>query len=185
MAPEKSIGIGRYYQIELEELGQKIVKVLERHEDGEWLVEDKSPTGERIKTTFAISSDEFIAPVLPHISKEAKEAIAKGIQRGDSVADLELLGFSQRLANLLEVSRYRITTVEQLMKRKQHEFSDLFLFGPLAMVQLFESLARYGDLEELQKGQEEKITVLREEHKDYSPSYDPALIRSRKNKGKN
>jgi hypothetical protein len=77
----------------------------------------------------------------------AREAIRRGIRRGDAVAQLEYLGFSPRYMNLLENSRMNIISLAQLMARSRGELLEIPGFGESALHQLMDCLSRYHQLE--------------------------------------
>jgi len=97
------------------------------------------------RTMIAIRKTPPAAEV--RIPPEARAAIARGIRRGDAVANLEYLGLSPRYMNLLENSRFNIITLQQLMAHNRDELLDIPGFGESALQQLFECLARYDELE--------------------------------------
>lgn len=70
---------------------------------------------------------------LPQISKEALVAIKKGVEEKHSVSNLEELGVSQRLINLLESNGIRDLSVLMTHKKKIYYLflilaKDSFLF---------------------------------------------------------
>lgn len=89
------------------------------------------------------------------ICKAAQAAIAKGVKRGDAVAQLEFLGFLPRYMNLLENSSLNIITLEQLLNKNQQELLEIPGFGRSALGQLMECLAQYHELEKVIGRQEE------------------------------
>lgn len=85
---------------------------------------------------------------LPTIPDEANIAIAKGIENGDHIVDLMLLNFSQRNVNILE-QQGNIQNIEELVHMHPEDLLGLTNFGQKALEQLFESLARYHELDEI------------------------------------
>jgi len=88
------------------------------------------------------------------IPSPARQAILRGIRRGDAVAQLEYLGFSPRYMNLLENSQLSIITLAQLIGRSRDELLEIPGFGESALHQLMDCLSRYHELETLIEHQE-------------------------------
>lgn len=81
-------------------------------------------------------------------------AIEEGIDRGDTVADLELIGLDTRIANLLEQSDLEIITVEQLMEANVDDILKIRHFGNVQLNRLFNALLNYKKLKDLMIEQE-------------------------------
>ncbi len=105
------------------------------------------------------------------IPSRAREAILRGIRRGDAVAQLEYLGFSPRYMNLLENSRLNIITLAQLMGRGRDELLEIPGFGESALHQLMDCLARYHELEtviEYQEAHDRRMAEAARTYQDYA-----------------
>lgn len=85
------------------------------------------------------------------IPYEARVAITQGVTRDEPVADLQYLGLAPRNINILENSKYQITTLKQLVSRKREELLDIPTLGANGVSQLLQCLARYHELEEARK----------------------------------
>jgi NAD-dependent DNA ligase len=92
------------------------------------------------------------------LSNEAIEAIHRGIERGDSLAEIEssglpkrlqYLGLPQRTINALEESQFRITTLEQLMNCTVAELDTIANVGERAIRQILNCIEQYDKLEEV------------------------------------
>lgn len=93
---------------------------------------------------FAKSSIEL---KLPRICTKARLAIQRGIERGDSVAELEKLGLNQRIIGLLEDSPFEIIMLHDLLKRHPNELLQLENIGKSSIQSIFDCLACYHELE--------------------------------------
>ena len=82
------------------------------------------------------------------ISEEARRAIARGVKRGDPVAELEYLGLPVRHINLLENSKFQITWLEQLVSLQREELLEIPNFSSNMLSDVLECLARYNKLDE-------------------------------------
>lgn len=82
---------------------------------------------------------------LPQISKEALVAIKKGVEEKHSVSNLEELGVSQRLINLLESNGIRDLSV--LMTHKKENLLSIPNFGKRQLFILFSALSKYDELD--------------------------------------
>lgn len=82
---------------------------------------------------------------LPEISSESLAAIRKGVEENHSVSNLENLGASQRLINLLEHNGIR--NLNQLMLKKKEELLSIPNFGEKQLFVLFNSLSKYHKLD--------------------------------------
>jgi DNA-directed RNA polymerase alpha subunit len=78
---------------------------------------------------------------LPKISTDALESIKNGIEENRSISDLEQLGVSQRLINLLESNG--ISKLEDLMNKKKEELISMPNFGEKQLEILFKALSNY------------------------------------------
>lgn len=81
--------------------------------------------------------------------KNIRLAIIEGVDKGDSIADLEVLGLSQRTINMLEFSQYEIITVKQLMNHKREDLFMIPNMGEKMVTDLFKCLLRYEELDYL------------------------------------
>lgn len=81
---------------------------------------------------------------LPKISLEALAAIRKGVEEKHSISNLEHLGISQRLINLLET--HGIRNLEQLMFHKKETLLSIPNFGNRQLHILFNALSKYDEL---------------------------------------
>lgn len=82
---------------------------------------------------------------LPSISNSALIAIKKGVDEKHSVSNLENLGASQRLINLLEYNG--ISDLEKLMLQKKEDLLSIPNFGEKQLFILFSALSKYSELE--------------------------------------
>jgi DNA-directed RNA polymerase alpha subunit len=78
--------------------------------------------------------------------KKAREALAEGVARDDTVADLELLGLSLRTINLLEESHLAICTIKELVSKTPEELLSIKSFARTALQEVMFCLARYDRL---------------------------------------
>ncbi len=79
----------------------------------------------------------------------AREAIARGIQRGDCVVEMEAIDLPQRTINALEFSEHKIVTLEQLMNCKPFDLMCIPNIGATAINKLIDCLSRYDELEQM------------------------------------
>ena len=77
------------------------------------------------------------------ISQEARVAISHGIQRGDAVAEMEMLGLSLRTINILEESRFQIVRLSELVSLQRNQLLEISNFGEQGMHELVGCLSRY------------------------------------------
>ncbi len=82
---------------------------------------------------------------LPNISNKALIAIKKGVDEKHSISNLENLGASQRLINLLEHNG--ISDLEKLMLQKKEDLLSIPNFGEKQLFILFSALSKYNELE--------------------------------------
>jgi DNA-directed RNA polymerase alpha subunit len=85
-------------------------------------------------------------PSLNKISDAARKAITRGIEDDHPVCNLESLGLSQRLINLLENSK--ILTLEQLMNTKKGTLMGISNLGPKGLKAIFKALSKYDEFTE-------------------------------------
>ena len=78
-------------------------------------------------------------------AQEIKQAIYRGVVRGDSVAQLELIGLSPRTIGVLE--GVGVMTVEELISKKDEELLSYFGIKQCTLIAIKESLSRYPELE--------------------------------------
>jgi hypothetical protein len=83
------------------------------------------------------------------IPEAAKAAIARGIERGDCVVEMEAIGLSQRTVNALEFSEYKIVRLKELMNCKPYHLMTISNIGVTAIKQLMNCLKHYEDLEKI------------------------------------
>ena len=77
------------------------------------------------------------------ISQEARIAISRGIQRGDAVAEMEMLGLSLRTINILEESRFQIVRLSELVSLQRNQLREISNFGEHGLCELMDCLSRY------------------------------------------
>lgn len=85
------------------------------------------------------------------ISREARTAIARGIQRDDAVAEMEMLGLSLRTINILEDSRFQIVRLSELVSLQQNQLLEISNFGEHGLHELMDCLSRYYLLDRFKK----------------------------------
>ena len=83
-------------------------------------------------------------PKLPEISEEALEAIRKGVERKMPISDLQELGVSQKLINLLE--SHKITDLSILLNHKKENLLTIPNFGHKQLICLFDALSKCHEL---------------------------------------
>lgn len=83
------------------------------------------------------------------LKPEAMEAITRGIERGDGVCEMELMGLSQRIINTLEDSDYSIIYLNELIDHTIDQIAQIPNIGVSAIQQICGILMRYNKLEEL------------------------------------
>jgi len=88
------------------------------------------------------------------VSAEAKRAITQGIERGDCVVEMEVLGLSQRTVNSLEKSEFEIVTLEQLVNHRLQDLMTIPNLGKVAIDSIYTCLSNYHKLDELLKENE-------------------------------
>jgi len=109
------------------------------------------------------------------LPREAREAIRKGVVRGDAVVEMEFLGLSLRIINLLEDSEYRIIKLQDLLKRSRKEILRIPGMAGTSLNQIYAALARYHELDAV-KAQEEKDVKLRMLDDDDTPGSNRTSI---------
>lgn len=82
------------------------------------------------------------------IPKKALEAIQAAIAADAPVADLEYLGLSVRIINMLEESEFNIVRLEELMGVDPQELIAIENLGSVSVKKIFEALSKYDQLEE-------------------------------------
>jgi DNA-directed RNA polymerase alpha subunit len=87
-------------------------------------------------------------PPYIEISEEARRAIARGVKRGDPIAELEYLGLPVRHINLLENSKFHLTWLEQLVNLQREELLEIPNFSANMVGEVLQCLARYNKLDE-------------------------------------
>ena len=92
---------------------------------------------------------EDITEMTFDIPKKARDAIERGVDRGDCVVEMEAMTppLAQRTVNALEYSEYKIVTLEQLLNCKPFHLMTIPNIGTKALNQLAECLSRYDELE--------------------------------------
>ena len=80
------------------------------------------------------------------IPMEARIAISQGVTSGDAVAELEYLGLTVRTINILEASKFQITSLQQLVSHRQQDLLEIPNFGIHGLRELMACLARYHEL---------------------------------------
>lgn len=83
---------------------------------------------------------------LPQPTGMALEAIKKAVQEKHSISNLEQLGITQRLINLLE--SFGVTNLEELMTKSKMELVAIPNFGEKQLYLLFSALSRYNEIED-------------------------------------
>lgn len=81
------------------------------------------------------------------IGDEAWEAIKKGMEEKEPVAQLQLLGLETRRINQLEESEYKIITLDQLMKFSPQGLLEIGWLGEQGVKAIYKCLAKYHELE--------------------------------------
>ena len=77
------------------------------------------------------------------ISSEALQAIQEGIERGDSIYELEYLGVNLRSLTFLEDSKHKIIKLEDLLKLSAQQLLCIEHFGVIYLQRLYKALAAY------------------------------------------
>jgi RNA polymerase primary sigma factor len=93
------------------------------------------------------------------IPPAAQRAIREGVRRGDCVADMELLGLSQRTIGMLEKSKFEIITLHDLVNCSRADLMQISSFGEKAVQEVLDCLSRYDQLERSQPGAELAVTA--------------------------
>lgn len=83
------------------------------------------------------------------LKPEVEASINRGIQRGDGICEMELLGLSQRIINTLEESDYAIIYLDQLVNHTIDQIATIPNIGISAIQQICGILMRYTKLEEM------------------------------------
>ena len=87
----------------------------------------------------------------PEFSREVQIAISEGVTQGDPITELEYLGLSIRTINLLENSRYQLTTLEDLVRLQRDDLLEIPNFGAHGLDELLQCLSRYDQLEDIKR----------------------------------
>lgn len=93
----------------------------------------------------------MVAPVIPEV---ARRATAKGVERGDSLTDLEFLGLPLRVVNMLEESPCHVTILEQFVSFSKDELSGIKQIGEHSLHQILVCLSRYHELDQTKRMRE-------------------------------
>ncbi len=97
---------------------------------------------------FPSTSQTSTPPLhLPKIPRVAREAILRGIERGDPIVGMESLGLPQRIIGILEDSVYGIITLRDLLQRRPEDLLRLGNLGAKTIEVIFQCLSRYHELE--------------------------------------
>lgn len=88
---------------------------------------------------------------MKNIPLEARQAIAKGINRGDCVVEMEAIGLPQRTINALEFSKFKIIKLEDLLQYQPEQLREINNFGERAVEQIVDCLCRYNELDQATK----------------------------------
>ena len=91
------------------------------------------------------------------ISVEAARALQEGVARGDTICELECLGVNLRIINLLEESRYKIFTLEDLLNLSEHQLLCIPNFGVIYCERVRAALSAYHVLPQRRKKLERQI----------------------------
>jgi hypothetical protein len=83
------------------------------------------------------------------LKPEVDESIKRGIQRGDAICEMELMGLSQRIINTLEESDYAIIYLDELVDCTIDQIATISNIGVSAIQQICGILIRYPKLEEM------------------------------------
>jgi hypothetical protein len=129
---------------------------LRQFADDAWVV--CKETGQHDAGKLCSSADEVSAangaaeargtPVVPN---GAFRAIQKGVQRGDCVADMELLGLTPRTIGMLEQSQYEVITLSDLVSLTRDDLLQIASFGEKIVTEIFDCLARYDKLDAIKR----------------------------------
>jgi len=75
--------------------------------------------------------------------EKARPALAAGVQRGDSISELEYVGVSSRTITLLEDSVCRIVFLEDLLGHPPEDLWNISHIGPTVYREIMDGLGRY------------------------------------------
>ena len=90
--------------------------------------------------------------MLPTIPPTALQAIQKGAAQGSPVSDLEFIGLSLRV--IQQLNKSGIIVMDDLLKwTPERLLSEIDSFGEKSLIQLFEALSRYHELEHIKAKQ--------------------------------
>jgi hypothetical protein len=97
------------------------------------------------------------------VCQEAKEALARGIERNDPITHLEYLGIKWRTLAFLERSEHKVIFLPQLLNLTVEELSSVEGIGIGLVKMIYKSLNRYHEVDKYireQEAREEKIKEL-------------------------
>ena len=83
------------------------------------------------------------------ISTEVRRAICRGVERGDCLGELEVIGLSTRIISMLEHSKFNIITLEELLIHREDQLLTIHSFGATTIDSIFNCLADYDKFEEI------------------------------------
>lgn len=83
------------------------------------------------------------------LSVEATNAITRGIERGDAVCEMELMGLSQRIINTLEESDHSVIFLSELIDLTVDDIINISNIGETAVRQICTILNQYDKLEKM------------------------------------
>ena len=75
--------------------------------------------------------------------EKARPALATGVQRGDSISELEYVGVSSRTLTLLEESVCHIIFLEDLLGHPPEDLWNINHVGPAVYQEIMDGLGRY------------------------------------------
>jgi hypothetical protein len=90
----------------------------------------------------------------------AREAIRRGVGRGDPVVFMEFLGLPLRVINLLEESDFGIVKLEDLIQVEREDLLSIASMADVSVDNIYSALKRYHELDEI-KAEEEAEPPLR------------------------
>lgn len=111
---------------------------------------EKAPQGISGKGT--VTREKSPSASTSIIPEAARQAIRKGVQRGDCVAELESLGLSPRVIGLLEDSKYEIINLRDLVSFSKNDLLRIKNIGEKAVREILGCLSRYDQLDEAELG---------------------------------
>lgn len=84
-----------------------------------------------------------------NLSTDAISAITRGLERGDAVCEMELMGLSQRIINTLEESEYAVIFLSELIDLTIDDIINISNIGETAVRQICTILIQYDKLEKM------------------------------------